>query len=192
MMKCTSNTISYQCSNEQFCDISISIEDCTTKKQYSLVLREDEIAAVATNLSIIHNDGIILKQVDGMEIELKLVVVQSLPRKSIDYSILSSYSQLYHLHSSPLLIGHRGCGVNAVRDLTITLIHSYLIKRSRKIQSRASHRHIIEDYPRSNVIYSFLRITRSSFSMIIYSVMELPSLLSQANTFSIISRFALF
>ena len=120
-MKRTSNTILYQCSDEQFCDISISIEDCTTKKQHSFVLREDEIAAVATELSIVHNDGIVLKQVDGLEIELKLVVVQSLSRESIDAQVLSGYSQLYDLHGlhglhkSPLLIGHRGCGVNSVR-----------------------------------------------------------------------------
>lgn len=117
LAKSTSSSIIYYIYDGSFYDIEIEIEDKKKKQVYSLTVKESELNTILSSLSIQHHDGYLYKQVQDNTIELKVCIIPSLPSSSgsiIAHQVLSGYSHLYSPSSSPLLIGHRGCGVNRV------------------------------------------------------------------------------
>ena len=117
LAKSTSSSIIYYIYDGSFYDIEIEIEDKKKKQVYSLTVKESEFNTILSSLSIQHHDGILYKQVQDNTIELKVCIIPALPSSSsslIAHQVLSGYSYLYSPSSSPLLIGHRGCGVNRV------------------------------------------------------------------------------
>lgn len=113
LRKLTSSTII--CSMNSLHDVSVEIEDVREKRSFTVLLSKDELTTILTKPSIHHRDGTVMKRINENEIELKVAVLsQHTTPSSIAHSLLSSYSHSYRPKQVPLLIGHRGCGVNRV------------------------------------------------------------------------------
>ena len=99
--------------NSHLCDVSI----CTN--QGTVVLSREELCSFLTDMPNNHNDGIIIKPLpnssshDCVEFHILIIAPHRSQIYSFDHQFLHSISHLYRPIETPLLLGHRGCGMNS-------------------------------------------------------------------------------
>ena len=86
-----------------------------TKATHSetITLTAAELSHCLNTLSLDHADGRVVKSLHDGPLELHLLLSRALS-PSLDHQLLRGAALSYRPRVSPLLIGHRGCGMNIV------------------------------------------------------------------------------
>ena len=83
----------------------------------TIVLSEDELNTVFTEISEKHNDGTIVKKLpNSQSIEIHVLILSSLNHSrtlTLNHQVLRGTSHSYSPKATPLWLGHRGCGMNS-------------------------------------------------------------------------------
>ena len=99
--------------DSQLCDVPL----CTS--QGTVVLSKEELGSLLTDLSEKHSDGIITKSLPNSSrdcVEFHILLIAPLRESSMysfNHQFLHPTSHLYRPIKTPLLLGHRGCGMNS-------------------------------------------------------------------------------
>lgn len=83
----------------------------------TIVLSEDELNTVFTEISEKHSDGTIVKRLpNSQSIEIHVLILSSLNHSrtlTLNHQVLRGTSHSYSPKATPLWLGHRGCGMNS-------------------------------------------------------------------------------
>ena len=84
----------------------------------TIVLTEDELNTIFTQISEKHNDGTVVKTLpNSRPVELHVLILSSLSDSrtlTLNHQVLRGFSHTYSPRAAPLWLGHRGCGMNSV------------------------------------------------------------------------------